>query len=304
VRARNLAFATVLACGCLEQDPAYLGAGGDSGSSDGGDGTADGGSDTATGGGTGSASGGATGDGGSSTPGETTPTGTTGSSTTGSSSAGGCGEPELLLWTTLEDEAAIQNPEVGTGTEVEFAVTGFQAGIDGQGAYIDAHKDYIRYRQVAEVPNLEIECGTLDVWLKPDFDHTDGKQHNLMRVDGDSRITVRKTGGDDFQVRLRDVDLIDHDTNVPPTDYGWLAGEWLRITVTWDAAPAPGDQNVHIYFDGVEVPLYEEATTDTIVMADESPTDWVYFGATAPDDNQFIDGVLDEAKIYRGIMPP
>lgn len=233
----------------------------------------------------------------------------TGPSSSGTSSGTGAPIPEgVLLWTTLDDASAVTMPLVGDAAEATsttMPANDFVPTPQGGGVRIDEMGEYVRYRQIADAANIEFDRGTIEFWYRPDYDSADGQRYRLVATDGStSGLRIRKAMTDRFAMVLFDATGMEHITSVGPLDYQWSAGQWIHIRVTWDTLGSPGSPAVHIYFDGVEVPQYDEVAAAGITMGDEEPSGWLYIGARSDGTPSVASGILDEFIVYDEPVPP
>src|SRR5207237_6389215 len=92
-------------------------------------------------------------------------------------------------------------------------------------------------------------------------------------------------------------------TAIPATSYGWVAGQWVNIRITWDSTVATGVQNVHFYINGVES-AYELTATGPFPMPAPSTSAYIYVGSISATETLTATGILDEFKIYGQPLVP
>lgn len=207
-----------------------------------------------------------------------------------------------LLQTTLDDVSAITEPTHGDGTDASvsstttssFVPTPWNAGVE-----IQQMGQWVRFRQVAEQPNIELDRGTIELQFRPAYDHDDGTLHRLLATDGSlSGLRIRKNANGRFAMILVDQDGIEHITAVDPDDYAWPANEWIHVRVTWDTTDPTATQAVHIYFNEREAPRYVVTADADITMGPENPSGWLYLGSRSDVAANVANGILDELTIF------
>lgn len=231
-----------------------------------------------------------------------------GTETSESSSSTTAGVPDgVLLWTTLNDAAAVVEPVVGDSTEASVSVAATSDFVStpwGGGFAVDAAGDWVRYRQVAGVANIEFDRGTIEFWYRPDYDHVDGMLHRLFSThESVSGIRARKNANGRFVVLLVDQRGVEHITAVDPSDYGWSAGQWVLVRTTWETG-SDGSQAVRVYFDGDEVRRYVSIAGADVTMGPEEVGGWLYLGARSDTASEVANGIIDEFYVYDEVRVP
>lgn len=218
------------------------------------------------------------------------------------------GASPLLLYTTLDDRAAVLTPEQseGMGSLSALGAADFVPGICGGALRIDEPGEVVRYSSA----NIDFGEGTLDFYYQPFSQQTDGRNHNLFgtspygMIDG-AGLRVRKAAaGDHFQVLFVDALGDRHDLSVAPENYPFEPGTWTRVTITWDVRVGIDEQSLRVYFDGVEA-VYEDAPLGVITPPSLVALDGeLSIGAWSETDEAPADGLIDDFKIYSGVRPP
>src|SRR5205814_3230885 len=93
-------------------------------------------------------------------------------------------------------------------------------------------------------------------------------------------------------------------TAIPAISYGWAAGQWVNIRITWDSTVATGVQNVHFYINGVEPTAYEVTATGPFSMPAPSTGTYIYIGSVSATETLTATGALDDFKIYGQPLVP
>lgn len=287
----------VLACGDPDMSQFTGGTGAGAGSATGTTGTGGAGGATSTGTNTGGAGGATTGVGGSG----------------GSGNAGPCGSPDgALLWSSLDTPESILQPASGSGDGAVFLTmpgNDFIISQIGNGLRLDDPNEFLRFQQVGDAgPNFSYDRGTIDFCFLPSYLPDDGLDHPFFgtsQFDGGG-IRIRKAGmnnANSFQVSLRDGNgNFSGETNIAPPDIKFSPGVWVRVTVTWDLGVGDGQQNNHVYFDGVEA-QYETTGIGPLSMPSESQNKHIYIGSWDMV-GETAGGVIDEFKVFDEVVPP
>lgn len=168
--------------------------------------------------------------------------------------------------------------ELGTPSGVTFTEGRFDQGIQVE------YGDRLSY---ATAGNLERDAGTVEFWLKPDWNGSDEQSYTFFEAGYEwfNRMRIMKDGANNLRFMVWDAD----------TEYGvaynvgdWLAGEWHHVAATWQA------DEIALYVDGAQVG-WTDGVTMPLVLADE------LFVGSAALDPQFAQGVIDEFRISRAV---
>ena len=211
-----------------------------------------------------------------------------------------------LLWhSTLQDAAAAETPDVGTGAVVTGASAA--AGRFGQGLLFDAVGELV---DVISSGDIDVNRGAVEFWYEPAYDHADGLAHRLWgyRVDADHQLVFRKlqaAQGESLSFELWNgpTAATDHTTvRIAPGTFSFRAGEWVHLRVTWDK-DAPLGQEARIFVNGVEL-----AHTDLANDWNPLPASWPDGGTLrlGADSNgtSSANGVIDEFHLYSSPVAP
>ncbi len=175
---------------------------------------------------------------------------------------------------TSTDRSTGAQGETGTPSGVDFVAGRFDQGI---------HVEYGDRLSYPTLGNLDMAEGTVEFWLKPDWDGDDEQSYTFFEMGYDwfNRMRIMKDGANNLRIMVWDGD----------TEYGvaynvgyWQAGEWHHIAATWQ-----GD-TIALYADGVQV-----GTSDGVTMP-SSMVDALFVGSAALDP-QYAQGVIDEFRI-------
>ncbi|MBI3206313.1 MAG: LamG domain-containing protein [Myxococcales bacterium] len=297
-RSLILAWLT-LACSGEEFASEAQGSGGavsDAGSSGGAAGTASGGAAGSSGAAGSPAGGGAAG----------SPAGGGAAGAAGAGGGGGSGGEPLApcgpfpekspkFYTTLDGSTAILKPSSGVGPGAGNGT--FTAGKCASALSV---KDPGHYLQFPALGNLDTDRGTLDFWMLPDHSPKDGKAHTFLYVAG--RFNVAKGDTGSFSVGVNDTTGGTQVTHVKVDYVPYVAGAWVRVTVTWDFSRK--DQHVRVYFDQVEVPKYLAASAGPHTMEPVTGADSLAIGARSSTSAEVAGAVLDDVKLYDTVVFP
>ncbi len=89
------------------------------------------------------------------------------------------------------------------------------------------------------------------------------------------------------------------------TDSSWSAGDWVLIRFTWDWTGPAGTRNVHLYLDGVEVPVIPAlASKGPAVFPDESTSDYVWLGNRGSMSGFTANGLIEDVRIWDRPLSP
>ncbi len=168
-------------------------------------------------------------------------------------------------------------------------------GITGKGKAIKLNASHIiRYDSNR---NVNPKAGTIEFWLKPDWQGDDGLDHPIMSIGNTFFLSKYRTGG--IVVSTLNATYGDDSIKVIWGDcLSWNAGEWHHVVVTWDEK-----ENLTIYLDGSSDPF-----TGTTSFHDYS----TYFdheqpmviGSTRTDRDKGTDGAIDELRISKVARSP
>jgi len=156
--------------------------------------------------------------------------------------------------------------------------TSFEPGQYGQGVAFDAG-DTLTYTTAG---NLDRTAGTIEFWLRPNWDGDDGQDYAFFEVGASwyNGIRLAKDGADNFRF------IVWAGSN----EYGvahwvgdWQAGEWHQIAATWQ------EGEIALYEDGVPVGREVGHVPDLL-------SEPLYVGSGVWD-GRVADGVIDEFRI-------
>ncbi|OGQ22090.1 MAG: hypothetical protein A2138_17275 [Deltaproteobacteria bacterium RBG_16_71_12] len=219
-----------------------------------------------------------------------------------------------LLFSTLDDHEAVVEPVYGAGSIGGIQTTPpehYVPGVACNGVQLDAPTDSVGFPKFfGGTYNFDHDTGTLDLWWRTDWDHTDGVEHILFTTNGVYQVgglQIVKGGAADGNA-LR-VIVIDEDgafvgeTSAAADDYALSAGVWTRLRVTWEFTVAVGERNVRLYLDGGELPAsHGTPTTGPVAMPAVGPNESLLFGRYPPEPPTGY--AIDEVRVYDQAIQP
>jgi hypothetical protein len=248
----------------------------------------------------------------------TTTTTTTDGEESGSASSGEVADCDtlglegLLLYSTLDDAAAVSSPMVGAGAgEVSTSpADDFVAAVYDDGVRLDDSAEYVRFPQSSGgTPNIDFSRGTLEFCYRPDYDHLDSLDHAIFDSGsnfGSGGMRIRKAAGSNgnaFQVIVMPAGGPPvNEFNGPSNTYAFVPGEWHRVTVSWDFAVAVGEPNIRVWIDGAEL-VDPSVPTGPLTAVAPDPAAYVWVGALE-GGMWSADGVIDDFRVYDSALEP
>jgi hypothetical protein len=158
----------------------------------------------------------------------------------------------VLFWSTLDDAAAIESPAAGSGPG-ELIGGDIVPAPSNAGLLLDEPGEMASWPVALEVPtNLLLRRGALDLCLRPRVDHDSTEVMPIFAAGGgDDVLSVVKSEEGQLVVAWTFVPNSGA-FFVPVASYALTAGEWYRLTVTWQFEAEP--KVVTIALDGVLLP--------------------------------------------------
>src|SRR5262245_19858560 len=178
--------------------------------------------------------------------------------------------PTVLLYSPLEDNFSVTQPTVGSGQGASLKtnpVNDFPAGKVGRGVRIDAKNEFVRFPSiVGTTQNVELDSGTIEFWYKPNYNHNDEFNHNILRIGIDGKagmIDLHKRApskASDLEITFRDATNTRRSTLVSGSSYSWRASTWVHVQMTWNTRLLGDTQVARLYLNGVELAYSQKIT--------------------------------------------
>jgi hypothetical protein len=143
-------------------------------------------------------------------------------------------DQETTLFSRLGSESEITSPEVGPSGSLRNnnGTISFPDALDGKGAEItiNHYNDGIAF-PTANV--LSVDNGSIIIWYKPYYDHTESVFSTLFEDDGtgEFELTHDTDGSLSFKVE-GNVNII---ATAQPSSYSWNANDWVKIEAKWES---------------------------------------------------------------------
>jgi hypothetical protein len=228
------------------------------------------------------------------------------------------GAANLLLYTTLDDVAAVLSPTQGSGVGAVITTApanDFVPARVGNGLRADALGERIQLPQVAgSVQNVELDRGTIEFWYRPNYNHDDNLKYTLVGTGNWSGSPPARgslhlgkhnnSNNNAIFLIFYDANAVRYEHDVPVTAYGWRAGDWILVRLTWDFGLPAGQQNLHLYLNGRELPLTGEVARGSHPIPAERPDEKIYIGSRDVTGTIISNGVFDEVRIWNRAVPP
>ena len=206
----------------------------------------------------------------------------------------------LLWYSTMDDNAALNTPVVGSGlTTVSMAYTTI-AGRTGA-----------NYTNAGPCSNTDpadtdyyLPKGEIEFYYNPSVTHTSGFSGTLFILrHGASGKTISVTHETNNNLEATYVSGVTRTVRILPANYAshWTVGQWMKINVMWDPALDAAD-NLKFYINDVEPTHTDIGTLDVNTMVHFS----AYYIGTLTNCGQRARGVIDDVKIFgigAGISP-
>jgi len=227
---------------------------------------------------------------------------------------------DLVMYTTLDGPSAVMSPASGSGTGITIETlpsNDFVAARYGSGLRTNAIAERILIPQTdGQTQNVELERGTIEFWYRPNYDHNNnlkytivgtGNWHGMNASSGVGSLHLGKhnlSNQNMIFLIFYDANAVRWEHNVVASAYGWKAGDWLLMRLTWDFNVAPGVQNLHLYINGAELPLTGEVSRGPQPIPAERSSERMYIGARDVQGGIIADGIYDEFKVWNRVIPP
>lgn len=201
---------------------------------------------------------------------------------------------ELTLYSTMDSETAVENPDIGTGDSSGYHEGEFPTGKYGKGfetIYPDSDQGYVYFPMSG---NMDSQTGTIEFWYKETgvadyyetfLDSTEGtEQFNLYRNNSDTSIGI--------EINNQSAQTWDDITNV-------FDGNWHHLRLTYDTVA----NSIFLYIDG------ESQGEITYDYNDIDIGSYNLIVGNGSDDGgtsyyYAVEGIIDEFKIYNTVLGP
>jgi hypothetical protein len=219
-----------------------------------------------------------------------------------------------VLQTSLDGPSDVISPTFGTGLRAIVATNpanDFVSARIARGLRANAVGERALYPQSdAGAANVELEHGTMDFWYQPNYDHNDNLKYTIAGT-GTWTSPGALHFGKHNNSNQNAIFLIFYngngvrfEHNVAVSDYSWKAGEWLQIRITWDFNVAAGQQNLHLYLNGRELPLSGQVSRGPQPVPAEKPSELIYIGCRDTSGDIPANGVYDDFRIWNRVIAP
>ena len=219
-----------------------------------------------------------------------------------------------LLSSSLDNAAAVSSPSVGTGKGSQVITApknDFVSGKSGSALRLDATNERLLFPQTdGSIKNVELDQGTMTFWYQPDHNPSKNIKTTIAGTGPwASPGTVHfgkhnQSNQNGLYLQVWDGGAGPAENYVAPADYTWKAGQWLHVRITWDFKVAAGQQNIHLYLDGKEIPLTIKSTGPKSTSA-ESASKFLYLGARDGSGSSIVPaGLFDQLDVFDTVVPP
>ncbi|MEW5916736.1 MAG: LamG-like jellyroll fold domain-containing protein [Gemmatimonadota bacterium] len=228
---------------------------------------------------------------------------------------------DVLLHSTLDGPAAVMGPTLGSGVNASIVTSpanDFVPAKVGNGLRVDAIGERILIPQADNrAQNVELERGTIEFWYRPGYNHNDNHKYTIVGTGNWPPVQGAPTGrgsihlGKHNDSNNNDIFLIFFDANgvrwehnVPVANYGWRAGDWLLVRLTWDFGVPAGVQNLHLYVNGNELRLAGHVSRGPQPIPAERSDELMYIGSRDVAGSIIGNGIYDEVRVWNRVLPP
>lgn len=168
-------------------------------------------------------------------------------------------------------------------TPVTSSGVSYKEGIFGNGAYL-SNPNQIYFSQLH---NINQFVGTLEFWIKPDWNGNDGKDHYFLRLGLNGGMLMGKDAGNFWRIILNRWSPAGY----PEVGAGvnieneWLSNAWHHVAFTWNS------EKLKVFIDGY---LRAEAPVNVSIFNIGLPQN-LQLGAS--ENCCYINAVIDELRI-------
>ena len=225
------------------------------------------------------------------------------------------GPANLIFQSSLDDPNSVANPMVGvTGNYIisSSPANDFSLGYNnGMGFNADAVGEFIRFPQtVGGHSNVNPSKGTVEFWYQPNYNSNNATKYTIFgtgdwHAPGSVHLGKHNPSNNNalFLIFFDSAGTFYHN-NVIASNFSWSANEWVLVKMTWDFTVAVGEQNLHLYLNGVEAPITATGNgaveTGPKTMPPANPNSDIYIGSRDLQGNIIAGGIYDEIRIFDG----
>jgi hypothetical protein len=182
------------------------------------------------------------------------------------------------------------------------------------GLHADAVGERILLPQAdGSTQNVELEQGTMEFWYRPGYNHNNNLKYTIVGTGnwpgggGHGSLHLGKHNSSNQNkifLIFFDANGVRWEHNVDASDYSWKSGDWLLVRLTWDFNAPSGVQNLHLYVNGSELPLTGQVSRGPQPIPAERVDESIYIGSRDVVGSIIANGVYDEFKIWKRVLPP
>jgi len=195
------------------------------------------------------------------------------------------GEKKITLASEIADLSNIGKLAIGRLSEESIQY--FKGKIDEVAIFNSVKSPEEIYRCYINEYNLDLNEGSIELWVKPNWDGSDGKNHTIFfsgkSWDNDSIFIFKDS---DNYLKFLTSDNESNNQGFPKVDVrNWRIDNWYHLVFIWDYSG-----NKKIYIDG----HLKKAVSNNPMPTNAYSS--IYIGST-PEVFGSIDGVIDELRI-------
>ncbi|MEA3356816.1 MAG: LamG-like jellyroll fold domain-containing protein, partial [Patescibacteria group bacterium] len=207
---------------------------------------------------------------------------------------------ELLWASTLENEAAVTSPDIGSaGQVVSLESDDYVTGKYGGAIRSNASNEGFRIPITGgDSGNFDKAKGAIEFWMQPTWDHDVDVNHYLFEMWEDDSNMFRlskmpNANGNRLRFYIEASGAV-MAYDISGSNYSWNAYDWVHLRIEWDDSAATADQQ-KIFINGVEPTHTDDPTDyDSADLTLDSYFAFMYQGTYN------LEGIMDEVRIYGG----
>ena len=198
-----------------------------------------------------------------------------------------------IWYSTLQETSFVSTPDIGSSGTIQGTIS-YVPALYGQGARFDGVSDVITFGSTG----MDVTRGTVEFWVQPEFDHTDGVRHTFWFNSG--------SGGDFFLLEKTAANNLEFGVfngtstlvRILSTDFSWRNGDWVHIRAIWTEAGIVGEQ-LRLFVNGSELTHTDVGMYNSTGMTVGSN----FIGNIQAGTSPAI-AVIDEFVLYEGDHQP